>query len=90
MNATYLRRTLLAAICAGLAALTLTASSAAHVGIGSARASTGPIVTIDSGDVRGVAVPGGYAFRGLPTPLPPTGDLRWRAPRPPASMEWRS
>ena len=87
MNATYLRRTLLAAICAGLAALTLTSSSAAHVGIGSARPSTGPIVTIDSGAVRGVAVSGRYVFLGLPYAAPPTGGLRWQAPRPRASWK---
>ena len=37
------------------------------------------------GAVRGVAVPGGYAFRGLPYAAPPTGNLRWRPPQPPAS-----
>src|SRR5262249_44939078 len=45
-----------------------------------------PIATIDGGRVRGVAVPGGYVFRGLPYADPPTGRLRWRAPQPPA--EW--
>src|SRR4029077_20972462 len=45
-----------------------------------------PIVTIDGGRVRGMAVPGGYVFRGLPYAAPPTGRLRWRAPQPPA--EW--
>jgi para-nitrobenzyl esterase len=33
-----------------------------------------------------VAVPGGYAFLGLPYAAPPTGNLRWRPPAPPA--EW--
>ena len=37
-----------------------------------------PIVTIDDGAVRGVAVPGGYAFRGLPYAAPPTSNQRWR------------
>jgi para-nitrobenzyl esterase len=41
-------------------------------------------VTIDGGAVRGVAVPGGYVFRGLPYAAPPVGDLRWRAPQPAA------
>ena len=43
-----------------------------------------PVVAIDGGAVRGVAVSGGYAFRGLPYAAPPTGRLRWRTPRPPA------
>ena len=57
-------------------------------GVAAAAAHSGgaPIVTIDGGAVRGVAVPGGYAFRGLPYAAPPTGRLRWRAPQPPA--EW--
>jgi para-nitrobenzyl esterase len=43
-----------------------------------------PIVTIDGGRVRGVAMPGAYVFRGLPYGAPPTGRLRWHAPQPPA------
>ena len=43
-----------------------------------------PVVVVEGGAVRGVAVSGGFAFRGLPYAAPPTGPLRWRAPRPPA------
>jgi len=32
-------------------------------------------------------VPGGYVFRGLPYSASPTGDLRWRPPRPPAGWQ---
>jgi para-nitrobenzyl esterase len=39
------------------------------------------------GAVRGLAVAGGYAFRGLPYAAPPIRNLRWRAPQRPAS--WR-
>jgi para-nitrobenzyl esterase len=46
-----------------------------------------PTITTTYGAVRGVDVPGGYAFRGLPYASPPVGDLRWRAPRRPSS--WR-
>ncbi len=76
MNTTRSRRAALAAFCAALTALTLAAAAAS-----SPRA---PVVVIDGGPVRGVAVPGGYAFRGLPYAAAPTGQLRWRAPRPPA------
>jgi para-nitrobenzyl esterase len=53
----------------------------------SAVSGAAPIVTIDAGSVRGLTVPGGYVFRGLPFAAPPTGDLRWRPPRPPAGWQ---
>ena len=87
MNVSCSRRGLLAAIFPPLAALTFAASGAATVGPDSARDTSAPIVRTDSGAVLGVAFTGGYAFRGLPYAAAPTGDLRWRAPRPPAS--WR-
>jgi para-nitrobenzyl esterase len=75
-------------MCSALVALTVAASGAAQVGIASGTAvasDDGPIVTIHSGAVRGVPVAGGFAFRGLPYAAPPTGNLRWRPPQPPAS-----
>src|SRR6516164_4452079 len=89
MNATRSRRTLLAACCAPLAALTLaaTGATAAKAGAAASAHGGGPIVTTDDGAVRGVVVPGGYTFRGLPYAAPPTGNLRWRPPAPPA--EWQ-
>jgi para-nitrobenzyl esterase len=76
-----------AACCAALA---LTAAGATAADISAAAAASGsrggPIVTTDDGAVRGVAGSGGYAFLGLPYAAPPTGDLRWRPPAPPA--EW--
>ena len=47
----------------------------------------GPVVTIDTGAVRGLAANGGYEFRGLPYAAPPTGALRWRPPQPAASWK---
>ena len=85
MNATYSRRVPFAALCACLAALILAVAGAmaAVTGAGTASdSSDSPIVTIHDGAVRGVAVRGGYAFRGLPYAAAPTGDLRWRPPRP--------
>src|SRR5215470_9010765 len=88
MNATSSRRTSLAACCAALAALTLAAAGATAAKVGAAAAASahgsGPVVTTDDGAVRGVVVPGGYTFRGLPYAAPPTGNLRWRPPAPPA------
>jgi len=46
-----------------------------------------PIVTVTGGRVRGSVVPGGYVFRGLPYAAPPTGNLRWRPPRPPTDWQ---
>jgi len=88
MKTTHSRRHLLAAFFAALIALTLTTAGASAVDTGvaaAARSGSDPIVTIDGGAVRGVAVPGGYAFRGLPYAAAPIGDLRWRAPEPPAA-----
>jgi para-nitrobenzyl esterase len=69
-----------------LAALILAAACIA-VGTGVAGAAGSdppPIVKTDNGVVHGLVLPDGYAFRGLPYAAPPTGHLRWRAPRPPA------
>ena len=53
-----------------------------------AQASTqAPTVTTADGTVRGLAVAGGYAFRGLPYAAPPVGQLRWRPPQPPAPWQ---
>jgi para-nitrobenzyl esterase len=77
-----------AACCAALAALTLTAVGFPVAQAGPAAAASGSgdpsIVTTHSGAVRGVAVPGAVAFLGLPYAAPPTSNLRWRPPAPPA------
>jgi para-nitrobenzyl esterase len=81
-----LSRSRRAAMRAALVVLTLAVPGAVLVGSASAQAG-GPVVATSEGAVQGVAVPGGFAFRGLPYAAPPTGDLRWRAPQRPAS--WR-
>ena len=84
MNPSCSARIPLAAVCAALVALAV--SGAAKVDAASASGGGATVITRD-GAVRGMDVPGGYAFRGLPYAAPPVGDLRWRAPQPPAS--WR-
>ena len=85
-TACSLRTSLAAACCA---ALTFAATGASAAAAGTAIPGPGgaPIVTTTDGAVRGTAVPGGYAFLGLPYAAPPTGNLRWRPPQPPA--HWR-
>jgi para-nitrobenzyl esterase len=91
MNKTHSRLHPLVALFAILITLTLSAAGATAVDSGVATAASvsdrAPIVHIDTGFVRGVAVSGGYHFLGLPYAAPPTGDLRWQAPRPPAAWQ---
>ena len=50
-----------------------------------AMAAGDPIVTIDSGKLKGVAESSGspvQIFRGIPFAAPPVADLRWREPQP--------
>ena len=70
----------------GFCALIFAVSGAARADATWAPSKGATVITGD-GAVRGVQVPGGYAFRGLPYAAAPTGDRRWRAPQPPAS--WR-
>lgn len=48
-------------------------------------ASADPVVHTDRGAVRGLAEQDTRTFRGIPYAAPPTGDLRWRSPRPAAA-----
>src|SRR6266487_1836192 len=86
------RRAQLAAIrfCVTLAALALAAAGATAATAAAAAASgsdSGPIVTTDDGAVRGMTAGTVDEFLGIPYAAPPTGNLRWRPPQPPA--EWR-
>jgi para-nitrobenzyl esterase len=93
MNTTHRRRAPLAAVCcAALAALTLAAAGATAATAGTRVAALGsrsgaPIVTTDDGAVRGTTAGTVDEFLGIPYAAPPTGNLRWRPPAPPA--EWR-
>jgi para-nitrobenzyl esterase len=93
MTTSRSRRAWLAAICGmALTSLTLTAAGATAAETGRATAAASgsgpaPVVTTTDGAVRGTAGSAGDAFLGLPYAAPPTGNLRWRPPQPPA--HWR-
>ena len=80
MNLSRSRRVPLAAICAATVAVLGTANAASA-------SDRDPTLVTSDGAVRGLDVPGGYAFRGLPYAASPTGDLRWRAPKPAAPWQ---
>jgi para-nitrobenzyl esterase len=82
-------RASVAAVCGvALVSLTLTAAGATATETAAASGSgAAPIVTTTDGAIRGTAGPEGDAFLGLPYATPPTGNLRWRPPQPPA--HWR-
>jgi len=83
------RAALLRQLCVALTTLTLTTTGWSALETGAASAaptSAGTIIRVEDGAVRGASISGIYEFLGLPYAAPPTGNLRWRAPRPPA--EW--
>ena len=48
---------------------------------------TATVKCTKSGAVEGIAVGSLYAFRGIPYAAPPIGNLRWKAPQPPAAWK---
>src|SRR5262245_50217053 len=69
-----------------LAMATLVLGALAAIGVAHASSAGGAgVVVTKNGAVRGVAVSGTYAFRGIPYAAAPIGKLRWKAPQPPAS-----
>src|SRR5262245_52453059 len=81
----YTPRSILArSLILAVAALTTVAMTAVGTATSAAAGGSGgpPVVKTQLGRVRGVAIGGGYAFRGVPYAAPPTGNLRWRPPQP--------
>lgn len=53
-----------------------------------AQGAQGPLrVTLDTGQIEGRKDGETRVFRGIPYAAPPVGELRWRAPRPPAAWK---
>jgi len=50
-------------------------------------AGTPTVAVTQSGAVKGVMASNLIAFRGIPFTAPPVGNLRWKAPQPPASWQ---
>ncbi len=46
-----------------------------------------PIATTKQGQLKGIEKLGCVQFRGIPFASPPVGELRWKAPQPPASWD---
>ncbi|WP_328993117.1 carboxylesterase family protein [Kribbella sp. NBC_01245] len=69
-------------VCMTAGAAVLTAAVATQL---PATAADESVVRTTYGTVRGTLNPDSRVFLGVPFAAPPTGDFRWRAPRPPAS-----
>ena len=80
------RAALFAVSTVSVAATVLTAGTGGAVA-SPASGGANPIVRIDDGLVRGTTAGTVDEFLGLPYAAPPTGNLRWRPPAPPASWE---
>ena len=86
MNLLFRPAVLFGAALAGLILVAVAAGTVLTRGV-SLASSESPIVSTHDGDVRGAVASGGYVFKGLPYAAPPTGDLRWRSPQPPAGWD---
>ena len=56
-------------------------------GLAGSAAAQADLVSIESGQLRGVVADQVVAFKGVPYAAPPVGDLRWRPPQP--ASKWQ-
>src|SRR5580704_14870097 len=77
-------RRLRALLAVAVTALMIAGAASLNAGVAGATgtAHRAPTVRTENGPVRGIAVPDGYQFLGIPYAAPPTGNLRWRPPQP--------
>jgi para-nitrobenzyl esterase len=86
-RARRLRRAALFAVSAvGVAATIVTVTTSGAVA-SPASGGANPVVRTEDGFVRGMAVGSVDEFLGMPYAAPPTGNLRWRPPAPPAAWD---
>jgi para-nitrobenzyl esterase len=52
-----------------------------------AQTSADPVVTVETGALRGVVHDGVASYLGIPYAAPPVGNLRWRKPEPPRKWQ---
>ena len=81
------RRAALFAVSAVSVAATLVTAGTGGAVASPASGGANPIVRINGGLVRGTTAGTVGEFLGIPYAAPPTGNLRWRPPAPPASWE---
>src|SRR3990170_1598137 len=67
-------------------AVLVTSATVAYTGL-SAQSPPDPIVTVETGALRGVVHDGVVSYLGVPYATPPVGSLRWRQPQPPAKWQ---
>jgi para-nitrobenzyl esterase len=87
MNRNNPRRAL-ALVCTAVFAGTIVVATASGSGARAGRVyASSPTARTANGVVRGLAVGGTYAFRGIPYAAPPVGARRWQAPQ--AAASWK-
>ncbi len=67
--------------------MTLVATVSVGFAAPMAQSTSNPLVTIETGQLKGAARDGVVSYLGVPYAAPPVGDRRWREPGPPAKWQ---